>query len=879
MSFPTLYSYNPSPSILRTVKRSTEDPNYVTYSDFFIGGGGSTPQPPVGTIVSIICAPDTFDQYTYRVQAGPPYAYATKQANSIYCGYVKPTCDIAKVNFTTTDETDSGANDGTANLFCTSSFAPITYTLRVVLGPDLASNTTGYFTGLAPANNYRIDAVDTNACAFSQDFVILPFDSTKTHFKYRLKFNSRDGLTPFELQLYDMRHSYDATLFPKDITGTGIPVSYKQSDPNEDKTTAIVSANLTINLIYTGLDFTPAEFSNVPEQSWYIVLEMGGLLYFQGWLLPDELQDFYADPEYPVTLTATDGIPSLKGNIFGDGSGGQGYGTAQIQQYGLVAWKRLVKQCLDQLGYNYNVKVVSSLRYNGTYDRDLWLNMGTWADILYDSSGTPMDTYSALELLLKSMRLCLINHLGEFVLVNWNDMFYLTNGVVSDEFEKAFYQFADDMSNINTTGLDVTQPLLQPIGFGFPIAPVNPMQTINYDKAYNIEGDVSFDILALLFENPSFEIGPIQGELPPDWVANSPNNAFFNYDPPNPADVQLGAYDGDWELRIQGYSNFTTATYDLGIFLNLFRNGDMDSNSSIYFVPGFVCDQVNQKFNVSFAWRPQYYDATYSPQPVIGIEFVQDGTGDKYFWNVDQNKWIIFPHYDFYPAFVTNFGKITDYRIWLNFNTSTDAMPGTGIVYLKFYGAVPVAGARSWGTQNHTIKTYDIDALNLTFSDASQSSALQTAEIHTMTAVTGLPQANLKQTDLRLFTYPNNKRVAGNIFYGHDYSTAPVSNLWNFALKSVDPKDRLAATVTRSIARNYGFHMLKFEGDVQCSSLQYYGLFTLQYYDGVLFMPYSIEGDLRNSVWHVVLIQCSDNDVQDVYKYTPKYERNARQNG
>lgn len=864
----TLYSYYPSPLILRTVFRDVDDPTYINYNDFASVG---TPSTPGTTIVSVICV--GVDQYTYRMSPLSPFATLSILSNAIECGYVRPTCDISIASFSKTDETVTDADNGTANLFCVSTYSPITYFLiRVGVG-TIDSNNTGYFTGIAPAD-YIIKAVDTNACEQAQPFTILPYSVYLTHFKYRLKFLSADGLVQWELRLFDMLHNYDVLTYPLDITGTEDPVVYKIADQNEDKVSPIVSSQLQISLSYTGDDFTPDEFTLSPEKSWRVELMNNGITEFIGWVLPDESGDQYADKPYNFYLTATDGLPSLKGNIFGDGSGGQGYGTSQIQQYGLAKWCRLLQQCLNQLGYEYNdTIIVSSLRFNSVYDRNLWYNIGTWSDILYDSSGVPMDTYSALELLLKGLKLCIVQNKGRFVLINWNDLWYINNGVVLDEYLRSFYQFASDFSNINATGADVSQPTLQLIGDGTINQPVQPPQGLTFDKAYNTEEDVSFNLLALLFENPSFEIGAVQDELPPEFQTHGALNfAFCNYDPLLPTNPLSGAADGDWELRMKwNYTENPTGVVDTYIDL----------------ITPLVIDQANKLINISFFWRPTFISSRNTNTiPVYALVFTESLTGIKYCFD---NSHVAGPN-DVWRTFIehnsTNAGIALlspasntdgDVTSWQSYAITAVKLPGSqiGTLNIRIYPTLILGNTVApVGTE----LIVDIDMLDITLSDANPAAINQTGEKHIITAVTGVPQANLKKDDLKLFTYPPNKRVAGNVFSTSDYATGVVANTWNYALKNIDPDDRLAATITRSISRLYSRQMYKFEGDVETSYLNYYGIFQLKFYDSVLLMPYSLEGHLRTSIWHVVLIEVTDADAQTIYKYTPIFERSARNN-
>lgn len=864
----TLYTFNKSGFLITVVR----DSDYLNIIDYFSvpHPGPDTPQPPFTYIISSACQSGTFDRYNYFAQASPPYARAEIVHNSPTCGYVPPTCDIYIKTFKITPELDGGNNSATINVFAVSSFEPITYRLIKVGYPDV-TNTTGYFTGVTPGG-YFVVAEDTNGCSVERDVTIHPFDTSQTHFKYRLKFIDTLSVNIWELRLLDMLNVYDSAVYPKDITGgEGSPVKVTTANQNEDKTESIIPTVLEATLRYTGEDFTPDEFISVPEKSWKVELYKNGLMYFQGWLLPDQTQDFYMDLPYEIQIQATDGLPSLKGNTWGDGSGGQGYSNFQTQQYGLARWKNLVKQCLDQLGYNYfSPVIVSSLRFNNIYSRDLWYNLSTWSDILYDSSGVAVDTYTALQNLLGAFKLCIFQQKGRFFMVNWNDLSYINNPLVADKFALSFYEFAEDWSNIDATGLDVEQPIIQSIGFKNPIAPINPPQSLNYDKPYNIEVDISFNELALLYENPSFEIGAVQGELPSGMVGEAYGGndivAYCNYDTVT-ASPGSGAFDGNWELRIFGYHfYYDPFTGALMPFLKIF--------------PLILIDQYGMKLSFSFKWRPSFSTpggTASNPIPTFVIIFKDQGI-TPYYWAFDTGLWI--PLSNSYP--MTGVPTLTNGDItgWQDFTTTTTQFPITsmGTIEVRFY-CVPIY------QPSHDPASYvgdgaqyvDYDMLTITQLDANPSSTLQVSESHYETAVTGIPNADLKITSLSLFTYPNNKRVAGNVFTLNDYLTGQVANLWNFNL-SGDRLDRLPATVSKAIARNYSRPMYIFEGDFKAVDIQFYGMFILKYYEGRVFQPFSIMIDCRMATGHIIMIECDDSLAQFIYTYTAIYQNNARQN-
>lgn len=908
MAAVTLYTFTDSAGNFITVFR---DSDRLSLVDFFSThtGGAETPQPPFGEVINYACQAGTFDRYDYSSEAMAPYASFIIEHNSEFCGYVRPACDIYIKSFTKTDESTADNNNGTGNLFAVSSFGLITYTIFAVVGPFTETNTTGLFTALVPGDYYII-AVDSNECFVTQDFTIVEFDTSQTNWKWTLGFVAVDKFTNWQLRFYDLRNLYPTPEYPKPIQGTEQPVVIKTDDPNEDKTTAICSKQLTINLWYNGQNFVPDEFYKVPEQSWRLELYKNGSLEFIGYLLPDEAKDFYMDAPYAIQLIATDGLPSLKGNTFGNGSGGQGYSTFQIQQYGLAAWSSLVKQCLDQLRYNYgNTVLISSLQYNNTYNYSQWLQISTWSDFLYDSSGVAVDTYTALTNLLQAFKLTIFQHAGRFYMVNWNDLSYINSPLVVEKFYQSFYEFSADMSEIIYVGINVARPLFQTIGFNQIYNPINPPQNKNLDKAYNLEADINFNTLALLYANPSFEIGAVQGELPPGF--DSPHggmNAYLNYDPVVDGVAGSGAYDGNWEFKVQTSGDFASDKFT--------ENGPTH----------FIIDQYGKLLNVSFVWKVPFCSESLSGFPLGYVYsftccFIDSSDDLGYFLSDgDNHKTISYqdflinghnpaaitagltwlplagsgsPYFTEGDAYSIKGDPTTDNIGWQSFNITAPPFPGSqiGTVSIRFYGCkLQLFDYSKYVTGNPAYNSYLffdgpisdpgyylIDMMQITLSDGAPNSTLQTGETHTCTAVTGIPQADLKTIPLSLFTYPNNKRVSGNVFTIDDYTTGLVSNLWSFALNAYNKLDRLPATIIKAIARNYSRPMYIWEGDISANYMAFYGVFAVDGIPGKLFMPFSVEIDCRQCICHVIIVEMDDSPEQFIYSYTAIYQNNAKQ--
>lgn len=985
----------------------SSDPTLITYLQFpHDPSGPSYPSYNDGEIIgSPNCQGTTLT--TYRFSSLVPYAIYSVEYNSPTCGYVPDLCDLALSTLTHTDETNTGANDGTIQAFGTSTALPIAYQL-VGHGP---ANSTGYFTDLAPGT-YELLMGDQRGCSVRFNFVtILPFDTTKTRCKYQLAFLSLKNGINYTLKFLYQKAQFDPLVYPLNLTGTDTPVLYKTINSNEDKTEAFAPSSLTINLLVNNI-FQVSEFANAQERDWKIELykrkvvtlppsafastldeqtspefidgnvqlkNNGNVVYrqttsgtesetipvglpysieafcqatpvgdpnarmrltilrgskiiydkqivaeagasmvktgivqnetytitcrtwtsfivvpvididdnadpfltldWQGWLLPDELQDFYADPNYAISMIATDGLLSLKGGSFGDLS--KFYIDAQgikhlYQLFGLTQWGYLVKICLDQLGYNYGTPtILSSLTYVPVDNN--WINYSTWADLFYDTNGVPDDTYSALEILLKGMHLQIFQQNGKFVLWDINDVFYRN----SSPAQLQTYCFETDLISTLTPGV---LPSNLPIGANQINKPINPLQTLNYDKAFNqIEGDVSFNLLSLLYPNPSFELNAVQGAVPEFLSQTGGMNAFSDYQPQDPLDPNVGAFTGNWVMRNIGATEFLKDGFGVPIVQSgniLFERTDYNW---VHATDDFIIDQSNKRLNVSFYWRPVKYSDSENVVPRISIFYTDNNTGVLWFYSIydkggyNNTGWYPPAHpFAFNVVGVPGGSRITDYLAWNNFSITTDPFPESGIGHVAVGIGTPIVEGSIGDMAFNGI--IDYDNWMITQSDANDAYNFQTGENHIVTNVTTYAKSEKKTVDLSLFTFPGNKRLSGNISYGDVYSTSKITNEWKFALSVEQFADRLPANIIRRFAKNYQRPMYKLQSDISSDAATYYAIWVLNGYPNKVFVAFTIEMDLRNSIGNVVLIEIDDSQMQSFYQYVPVYSKSARNN-
>lgn len=998
-----IFSFDMGDGTYTNVYTSDTDPTYIINSRPFFYDAGQPPYPtyaPFDQVGNSRCNGTTETRYVFKSEL--PYASYQQIINSPTCGYIPPVCDLTFSSLAHTDETNTSANDGTVNIFYISSHLPIHYYL-IGSGYD---NLTGYFTNVPPGT-YQILTQDAIGCQDRINVTVNAFNSSLTREKYRLGFKTLKNIEEYQLSFLYQKAQFDPLLYPKYLTGTDIPVKYKKTNSNEDKTEAFIPSSLEINVLVNNI-FSVSEFSNAQERDWKIelykktkspispvsftgtlteatvpnfidgglqlkingaikytinssgtqtaLLPVGGsysieaftqiaptgpnpkirltiqrgtkvifdkqiiavvgasilktgtvqnanytitvttvstvtpvttidlsdnnnpffILEWQGWLLPDELQDFYTDPNYAISMIATDGILSLKGSTFGDQS--LFYkdikGIKHLTQlYGLKKWGYLVKICLDQLGYDIGLTtILSSLCYQNYKGGTAWLNYATWSDQFYDVNNIPKDTYSALEILLKGMGLQLFQHKGSFILWNINDLYYINSQNVLP------YVFLTDFTTISQGIL----PSNQLMGHNQINVPINPMQKLNYDKAFNrVEGDIKFDLLSLLYPNPSFELNSIEGQLPFDFIQTAGMNAYTHYLPQDPLNPNIGAYAGDWVLRTEGYTSLVrTQQANIPYVQGGTIMFSIDGYKWAHTTNDFIIDQPNKKLNVSFVWRPQYYSPDSNVTTRISIFYTDNISGKTWIYSNGQkagyNNTGWFLPDKFYGFLPVNLNLISDYIAWNNFSLTTDIFPESGIGHVAVGIGTPLD--RDITRDHLETRIIDIDAFVVTLSDAQDQYNFQTGEKHTITNITNFAKSEKKTVDLSLFTYPNNKRVSGNISYGDNYLTSKITNEWYFALSVEQIPDRLPANIIRRFAKNYQRPMYKYEGEFSSDIASFYSIWTLAGYEKRVFICFTLEIDLRNSKGNIVLIEIDDTQMQSTYQYLPIYEKSARNN-
>jgi len=501
--------------------------------------------------------------------------------------------------------------------------------------------------------------------------------------------------------------------------------------------------------------------------------------------------------------------------------------------------------------------------------------------------------------LLNGFGLCMFQDGGRFVMIHWNDLYHFQNTLKTTEINRSIYRWAGGMVALIAEDT-ASKPTMQTIGYEKQLQPVNNSHPVNYDNAYGIfETNISFNSLALLYPNPSFEFSPTEGEPPIGFTDEQ------GHDINDMGLISSDSYDGQWSWKF-GTSSFLPMANP--------RNSFVQNNPD-----GFTIDQAGKQIKVSFMWKAPtltediIIDADAGYVPSFGLVFLP-ASGGAYFLeqangktieyteaiteglnpygDLTQDRWVELSNrfYSEGDSFSIKTQPTTDNIGWQSFSITTPILPNEGIgkLYVRWYcvkiqlfdsnryptfiGDQNKEGLYLYAKEGY----YLIDNLEITTADAQDPYNRKIGELHNIKSTSNFARAQKKDVDLPLFTYPDNKRVAGNVFYGTTYDDGIVLNNWAFALTNSPFYDRLPATILKQVAKQYQKPGYKFSGDVFYNNLSFYTMFLLNGYDGINFMPLSIEWNDQTGIAKISIVQNNDAVPQNNYIYRGKYEKSAR---
>ncbi len=762
------------------------------------------------------------DGLDYNIYGGnDPIVPGVMQSPFAYTALTTAGCDLIFLSILTDDETIA-LNDGKITATASSSYSGVEFSIdNITFGPS------GVFTGLAPGT-YTVYVKDSHGCTQSQDVVILPNGGGPAIYgeRYYLEYSStQNDSNVFRISLKQKGWTGATTR----LTPGSQPCVKRYSDNNEDKYSTIIGSSLDINIINDGTFIMSTFYSN-DERQFKVEQTLNGTLKWQGWLIPDEIKDFYTDTNYEIALTATDGLESLKGFDYIDAD--------NVAILGKKKMTEILQFCLAS-----DLDAGSLYQYNQTY---------LWSDSLYDQDLNPKDCYQGISDICQSFGLSLKQVDGNFIFSLANDLNKTTGNRIVTEYDIDF----------NFIGDSGTYPSHKSIGILGDYIPVNPAQDIRYDKPLpKVSVTHDFTAFSIYNTNRSFENGAVVDGQPPGWTVD---NVGTNYSVFGLKNVSY-AYAGTWVYRVNG-------------------NIDISGGPSLFstsIAPPIIIDRTGLKFSMAIAWLAVSPSDQDPPRGAIEFKFTRTSDAAVYYLRND-GAWV--PA----PATPSSEGNLqTQYKNeWNNFQTAdfstspdgyTGEIPGIGVIQITFLPAQaykngdPINGE---GDPDAADAYIDYDDYEITLSSYSFNNNDLTGETWNIINKTKVFLGQSRDLTNIYYDQPNNTFLNGNIFF-FDGSNYIVTNKW-YAIGQPYDQASIGKILPIEILANYQRPAIIWEGDILSDDATMGMVFTINGYPGMLFMPISFEHDERKGTIHLVLEEIIDDTIIFDFQYVPKYSRNSR---
>jgi hypothetical protein len=230
--------------------------------------------------------------------------------------------------------------------------------------------------------------------------------------KYRLEIASIDGI-PIKLDI--LENSYAGAVLPMKPANRESAIRYIKGERNGFKGKTIIPSSI-IFAVTAETDFQYAALATIEEQELKVNYYENNVLQFTGWLLPDEYNEAYQDTPYTVTFTATDYISQLKDVPYVGTILNAFYGTRDTFMY-------FIKEALLKTGLELNIKenvnIYASIMDSAAADSPL--TQGTIDPIIFYPENNRLDTYSALEFLIKNFRARIYQESGVWYIEQINE--------------------------------------------------------------------------------------------------------------------------------------------------------------------------------------------------------------------------------------------------------------------------------------------------------------------------------------------------------------------------------------------------------------------------------------------------------------------------
>ncbi|WP_215225852.1 hypothetical protein [Echinicola shivajiensis] len=230
--------------------------------------------------------------------------------------------------------------------------------------------------------------------------------------------------TKYQIQYSDINNSQTTiNIKQKDYNGELIELEKFGVDPlyikwygeGESKFQTIQQSEATISLL-SEFNFEFLEFADFEEKEYLVEIIKGGLVYWIGYLLPDNYSESYVAPPYEIQLLAIDWLTSLKDIDFTDSLGNNIYTTKSLLEILIIIFDKIGLDIpiYDGIDCKYDAGVTSALD-------ETKINCKKFIDDLNGDNPTPWDCEKVLEEILTIFGATLKQNKGRWEITHFDN--------------------------------------------------------------------------------------------------------------------------------------------------------------------------------------------------------------------------------------------------------------------------------------------------------------------------------------------------------------------------------------------------------------------------------------------------------------------------
>ncbi|WP_200974423.1 hypothetical protein [Echinicola sp. 20G] len=229
--------------------------------------------------------------------------------------------------------------------------------------------------------------------------------------KYSIQYKDLYGVnTTVNIKLKD----YQGELIELDKFGVD-PLFVKWFGEGGSKFQTIQQSEARISLL-SQFNFEFIEFADFEEKQYLVEVIKGGLLYWVGFLLPDNYRESYVTPPYEIELLAIDYLTTLKDIDFTDDLGNNIYETKSLLEVLIIIFEKigLDLPIYDGIDVKYDVSVTSTLAATK-------VNCKKYVDDVNSDNPKPWNCQDVLEEILKTFGATLKQNQGRWEISHFDN--------------------------------------------------------------------------------------------------------------------------------------------------------------------------------------------------------------------------------------------------------------------------------------------------------------------------------------------------------------------------------------------------------------------------------------------------------------------------